>query len=87
MNYYDVVIRRNVDGEERTYRMDVAFNPNLFWWTRGDGSGGCDCNRGAFFAEAGGEDDPDHECSHEAFDIVRFILSNGTVIDGAECQR
>lgn len=83
--WYDVVIRRELDGVERTYRMKCEWNPNLFWWTRGEGNGGCDCNRGDFFDRAGGEDeDDDRPCDHAAYSVLRFILPDGTVVQGPD---
>lgn len=79
---YDVVIQRTADGVERTFRMDCAWNPNLFWWTRGEGNGGCDCNRGNFFDEAGGDDDADNDCSHQRFNVLRFVLDDGSIVPG-----
>jgi hypothetical protein len=84
---YDVVIRRASDGVERTYRMDNCPCPedaDDFWWTEGNGA--CDCNRGDFFARAGGEEDPDTPCGDSAYFVMKFIRADGTEIEGPDAK-
>ena len=90
--YYDVVIRRRRDGVERVYRMNAPWRQhqpdddedvNLFWWDEGNGA--CDCNRGDFFARAGGEpDQPEPACGNTEYLVLRFILPDGSVVKGPD---
>ncbi len=49
-----------------------------FCWTEGNFS--CDCNRGAFFADAGGDADRDCPCGDERFHVARAYCADGRVI-------
>lgn len=83
-----VLIKDTETGEQRTYVFDYP----KFDWTMDDwgddgsetfmwseGNYGCDCNRGLFFAEAGGADDPDAWCGHDRF-YIRITAPDGTVL-------
>src|SRR5512139_720810 len=73
-------IRRTADGMERVFvdewhpfdadskTIDELQDHIRYQWT--DGNFGCDCNRGNFFARAGGETELDHDCGDEAYRIV-----------------
>jgi len=84
--YYDVVIRRALDGVERTFRMPAPWpnGPDDFWWTEGNGA--CDCNRGDFFERAGGNEDADEPCGDSRYLVMRFLLSDGRVLDGPDAE-
>ena len=80
---YSVLIRDNMTGEERSIHMDGEWS-GASWWT--DGNGACDCNRGSFFAEAGGldtdalsddEDEAMFPCGHR-----RYVVPHATLADG-----
>lgn len=83
---YDVLIRRNSDGEIRRYTSPVDWDDNsLYWWQ--EGNFGCDCNRRDCFERAGGRE-PGHDespCGDEAFAVLKAILPDGQeiVIDEA----
>lgn len=68
------LIRRNEDGVTRRY--PIEWEPSTdgdegvseYMW--GEGNYACDCNRAMFFAEAGGEDEPeDAPCGEDAFSV------------------
>lgn len=85
---YQVVIRQNATGIERTANFDVDSHwdgGHEYLWS--DGNYGCDCNRAIFFHEAGNEKDPDIECGETEYDVVRVIMHDGTVIEGDPCDR
>lgn len=83
---YTVRIRCNATGKVRTYSDEWLCEPTKydedwrtgleFHWT--DGNGGCDCNRGRFFAIAGGEEPPELDCWPEG----RFTVLDATFPDG-----
>ncbi len=79
---YDVVLRRNADGIERTYHMDSEWDHSGdFWWSEGNGA--CDCNRAMIFDRLGGMDedqimDTDYSCGSERYTVVRYIFPDGT---------
>jgi hypothetical protein len=75
---YFVTIRKNDVGEERTfeYPYDWGESDEYMW---ADGNYACDDNRAQFFAEAGGEPDPDIECSDYKYTITK-IVSDGKVV-------
>jgi hypothetical protein len=90
LDYYDVVIRRNIDGVERICRFNWDFFKNgpdgdMLWLTEGNYS--CDCNRGMKFdrtmneekEEIEGEDDP-YPCGEDAYSIIKVITSSGKEI-------
>lgn len=67
-----VEIRCNATGEVREYETDDilrdgADDPGDYLWS--EGNYGCDCNRAAFFADAGGEDDIDCSCGEGRYSI------------------
>jgi hypothetical protein len=73
------------DRHKRVTRMywDKNFDPSLgsisqIYWT--EGNFGCDCNRGARFALAGGEPDPDVVCGDTRFYVPAAYCSGGVVI-------
>lgn len=67
-------IRCNATREIRTH-VDENYDPsNDYQWT--DGNYGCDCNRGLFFARAGGESD------HGACGDTRYTCIDATLPDG-----
>jgi len=73
-----VQIRRNADGAIRL-REDTTVDPEWsdtdeYMWS--DGNYGCDCNRGLFFALAGGDDEPTTECGDTAYS-VRIVDGSG----------
>lgn len=51
-------------------------------WSEGNYS--CDCNRALFFARAGGEDDPNHDCGSGAF-LVEITGTDGSVLYRDAC--
>lgn len=81
---YKIVIRRTSDGLERTVAEHGWNSSSLFWWSRGEGNGGCDCNRHLAFEQAHDPNyDGDHDCGDNAYEIVRFEFPDGTMLDGA----
>lgn len=65
---YNAHITDTKTGETRVCRMDFDWTESsAFWWDEGNFS--CDCNRGATFSRAGGED-PDALDDEE--DAARF---------------
>ena len=65
-------IRCNATGEIRERESSIQWfkgddGPHTFWWS--DGNAACDCNRAAFFADMGGEPDPNVDCSHGLFAV------------------
>lgn len=72
-----VRIRRNADGVQRVYKTSdtqEAIDGGCFIWS--DGNYACDCNRGRFFAESVGEEDPD-ECCGDIRYSVRIFDADG----------
>lgn len=86
--HYSVEIRNNATGETRLWRGgtgQVTFDDAedltsflQFLWM--DGNNACDCNRALFFAESGGEDDPDVDCGEGGFSVSCLVCENGLVI-------
>lgn len=65
------------DGVMRTFSSDIDqdnIGGVIFNWTEGNYS--CDCNRGDFYARAGGEPDPDLPCGHSCIELVALFLDN-----------
>lgn len=60
-------------GETRTYE---GYFTHEFMWSEGNFA--CDCNRGNFFAGAGGDDDSDCPCGGERY-TVRITAPDGSV--------
>lgn len=78
---FKVEIQRTSDGVIRTYDMGENCQWSRFWFE--DGNGACDCNRGDFFAEAGGEPEvEDRPCGSSAYKILRYIFPDGTELPG-----
>lgn len=76
---YTVTIRKNDTGEERSFQQDDEWQEHSdFMWTEGNYA--CDCNRAIFFAEAGGEDEPEVTCSDGKYSIVSIVLADGTKV-------
>lgn len=77
-----VRIRHNPTGEIREIDQDVILNDNLeaelFIWEEGNFS--CDCNRGLFFANAAGEDDPDRACGMDEYSVQIINPADGSII-------
>lgn len=81
---YDVLIRKNDTGEIRRCRfegVDWYADSSDYLWT--DGNYGCDCNLADFFAQAGGEFDPekDHPCGNEKYTPIKAILPDGSEVE------
>lgn len=81
---FDLVIRRNADGETRRYRVDdIEWDDEstLGWLT--EGNFGCDCNRFLCFERTCGRD-PElasgERCGDGAYAILTAVLPDGTVI-------
>lgn len=79
---YDVLIRRNSDGEIRRRTLtDLEWiDADIYWWT--DGSFGCDCNRFLEFERAAGGD-PELEtavCGNSAYTVLKVILPDGSEV-------
>ena len=82
---YTVVIRRVVDGVERECLQPYEWegeDGDWSWWAVGNMS--CDCDRELEFARAAGEPQPDVQCSEGRFHVLRFILSDGRIIQGPD---
>lgn len=79
---YEILIRRNSDGETRRYVFDWASwdeETDPYWLT--DGNYGCDCNRHTAFERAGGNNGFVQEpCGEGAYSILKAILPDGTEI-------
>lgn len=78
----DVHMRRVADGQTRVFRHNALRDDDEPWspfiWEEGNFS--CNCNRGQFFAGAGNEDDPNHECGDGMY-LVRIVrVSDGEVL-------
>lgn len=80
---YRILIQRNEDNQRRWREMDLPWDQNtLFWLT--EGNFGCDCNRQWEFERACGEtitEDPDPECGHSRFSIIRAELDDGSILN------
>lgn len=74
-----IEIRRNSDGEVRMYTDKTEFLENGYEFNWHEGNYSCDCNRAAFFAKAGGEEDPDSECGDGSYS-VRVTQLDGTLV-------
>lgn len=73
---YDVVLRRNADGEIRIIHYQWDWDEHSeYYWT--DGNGGCDCNQEIFFNRAKGEEAPDRKCGDEAYAPLYAQLPDG----------
>jgi hypothetical protein len=64
-----VYLKNTETGEEHLNKMDLDWHEaSDFLWSEGNFA--CDCNRGNFFAEAAGEEDPpDHKCGSELYEV------------------
>lgn len=76
---YKVAIRDNTTGEVRVREMSLDWKEHsAFWWRRGDGNMGCDCNRRLEFERAaGGEPGLDQPCGHSRYDVLYVELPDG----------
>ncbi len=73
-----IEILRTADGALRAYDEPGEWNlVRDFQW--GDGNYACDCNRGLFFARAGGDEREDVSCGMKAY-LVRITDDAGTVV-------
>lgn len=82
---YEVVIRRNEDGEIRTIYLDHDFAEHTFsWWA--DGNMNCDCNRQLMFEQDTDDEDFEVECSNGKYSVLKFILPSGE-IDGPDADK
>lgn len=93
---YKAPITDTTTGETRTHEIDVEdryVKTQAFWWSRRQGNGGCDCNRGLMFAQSGGVDtdamtdeemDEQWPCGHSRFSVPYLEWEDGTrtAIDG-----
>ena len=94
---YVAVITQVSTGESRRCNF-----PNRTWdapdadWTEGedvesfkweDGNDACDCNRGAYFAAAGGERDDVSPCGSHEYRLDRIETDDGRVIERHEGVR
>lgn len=84
--YIDVAMLDTVTGERRVYRDDFDWQDanetpeetrHTIAYMYEDGNYSCDCNRGKFFAESGGEGAPDLPCDGERI-VVESIVERGT---------
>lgn len=77
-----VWIRRASDGLVRVYLDDSWKDPDAdaVRWQWSEGNYGCDCNRALFFARAGGEPDPDVECSDGRYRVEKIVDATGVVV-------
>ncbi len=68
-------------GEVRDYRygFDWSWNTESMYWQWTEGNYSCDCALAEYFAEAGGEPDPDIPCSDGLY-IVESLEVNGKAI-------
>ncbi len=74
---YSVHLTNTKTLEERTYRMDMDWEPaegSEYLWSEGQFA--CDCNRGIFFCYAAGENDTGTDCGYEVF-AVRITDDEG----------
>ena len=71
-------------GEVRTYNQNVDWNGSFIWE---EGNFACDCNRGNFFARAGGEFDLDSPCGDERFVVLEIRSDEGERLYGEERQK
>lgn len=70
------VLKNTATGEIREYVSQVEdqyLDGQQFWWT--DGNASCDCNRSMFFAEVGGEKDPEAECGNERIELKALRIN------------
>ncbi len=64
---------------EEVQEIQDKYGHNQRWqWT--EGNYGCDCNRGLFWAVAGGEDDLKVSCGETKF-RVRVVLGNDEILN------
>lgn len=83
-----VTIRNNETGETRVHTSPR--NPEyddgiIFSWAENNYS--CDCNRATIFAEAGGEEDPDRDCSDGAFTVLSITDECGRILYDGDKER
>jgi len=69
------VIRDNDTQEVREFFFNEPWYGDYIWK---DGNFSCDCNRGHFFADAGGEEDPDQKCGHTKYTVIKVKFPDGT---------
>ena len=81
---YSVVLECVATGEQRVCPQSplVWTDADFGWWDVGNMS--CDCNRELEFRRAGGDSSIDVQCSDGRFRAVRFILADGTELDGPD---
>jgi hypothetical protein len=80
---YTAYIRNNETGEvvQQENIVDPEVDPEYeatqkFWWSRQNGNGGCDCNRGDFWHGDG--EDHDYPCGETLFSVPYLIWEDGT---------
>jgi hypothetical protein len=84
-SYYVVVMRRREDGEERRITRPHEWGEaDWFLWDEGNFS--CDCNRRILFDRAIGCESDDAECGEGDYAVLRFLLSDGRIIEGPDAD-
>lgn len=90
--FVTVRIRRRPDGEERDYKFEsvhewgapigdhIQDNADVDRWMWSEGNYACDCNRASFFADAGGEPDPDVQCGDDNYIVVWIKTPDGKIV-------
>lgn len=76
---YVAHIRDNSTGEVRSIALTEWLDDGVGEYMWEGGNYGCDCNRGIFFADAAGADEPDIPCGDERFS-VRCVSTAGEVL-------
>jgi hypothetical protein len=71
-----VEIRENATGLVREHDDSLADGDPYIW---SDGNYCCDCNRGLFFARAGGQQDANVQCSADLYSVRVRSKETGSV--------
>lgn len=76
MRHYRVALQDTTTGETRWYDDPTGYlgDEREFHWCWDEGHFACDCNRGRFFARAGGEADPDIPCGEGRYYLVDAVF-------------
>lgn len=81
---YEVTLKDTQTGEVRSFIENLVWEEHSDFLWSADGSFGCDCNRGLFFARASGDPDPDDLPCGDARFVILGIIENGVEVYSSE---